>query len=1036
MLAHTVLAIRNEISVPLPVGVATLLAVMAGVAFWAASTFFGGMLEGLGDRSAGGLVVHLARVRSLCGGRVRRYRRAVELNMATHPLGFDDSETIDIRSVYVPLHHECDGRREDVYTQIRRQKRSVVTGAAGAGKSLLLKNSMLIWAAGNGRAGGKGQIPVMVELHRCNADDGGIEQLVVDELARNQVRRGARAFVDNALHEGRLRLLLDGLDEVGRHQQERVARMIRDFARTYPTCQLVVTCRDTAYYGQLSPEFSHIVRVAEFDDVSVHRLLGRWPGLQRTDVDRLLATLRGNPPLMRLARSPLLLTMIAYLYVHKFARTGRALPASRASFYETAIFHLLGRDRELGRSGSLSTYEVSDKLAAAQRIAVTLQEGTNDTDDPLTITRAHAISVVRNVLPDINLDDSNAIPLLDEIVNRSQLLIAQDRGRTRYVFRHLTLQEYLAARELADEPDRLLQCYRRDPAAWREVVKLWCGGGIRDCTGVIREVMRSTEPLDRVLALECVADARQINDDYAAAVIDQFLALLGRRLPERQAIISAFGAVAAAPGPRGRKVLAALVETADSANANSGQRQAALHALAASGQTDAAEALIPLAAADQEAQVALRAMGDLAVPALTKRARAGDLHALDDLAMIATPAAADALTALLWEHGPAATRAAWWLAELLVNPDVEDGLRQSAVTIRPGARTLDWIWRPFGAKGTSTLPPIAGRVGYLLDTSPEDAIPDSTGNLDVRIALPIVGLAIAERTSGASAVKADAFLPGLGALVRAVGRDEGIEVKGEFDWAKVDEVCRAAGCHQAPSPNAVALTEAIVSRLHMDKRYVHLIERLDWPTRANLAGAAGDKHMGRVSSRDWVRVNRHPRPATVLWALHISLWTLTLLGATGIALYEQVLDVRGEFSSGLLAKVSDGLRGSAHHRWFTVMAHPWGSWISLIGCGFIVAAFVIFWTDRLLGDYLFIKIALIIIGFLGIIGFALYLTWLTLLALLGKVLFEVTLGAVIAALIATAMWADERTHQVANPLRRCLIAGRQSLRDRVSVIAE
>lgn len=1038
MLAHAILASQKDTSVAVPVGIGALLMLIAGGAFWAVSSFFGGLLSGLGDRSAGGLVAHVTGLSSLRGRLLLKYRRSVELNLATHPLGFDDSETIDIQSVYVPLHHERDGRREDVYTEIRIQKRSIVTGAAGAGKSLLLKNSMLIWAAGNRHADGKGQIPVMIELHRCNTDDSGIEQLAADELTRNQIRQShARAFVDRALREGRLRLLLDGLDEVGRDRQERVTRMVRDFARAYPGCQIVVTCRDTAYYGQLSPEFNHIVRVAEFDDASVYRLLGRWPGLQRTDMDRLLVTLHSNPPLMRLARSPLLLTMIAYLYVHKFAKTGRTLPASRATFYETAILHLLGRDRELGRAGSLSTYEVSDKLAAVQRIALTLQDGTDDTDDRLAITRAWAISVIRNVLPDINLDDTHAIPLLDEIVDRSQLLIALDRSRTRYAFRHLTMQEYLAARELTDQPDRLMECYRRDPAAWREVVKLWCGGGVRDCTGVIREVMRSPELLDRVLALECLADARQIDDVYATVIIGQFLALLGEPRPESGAIVAAFGAVAAATGPRGRKVLAALVEAAVDANADASTRQAAIQALSASGRNEAAEALIPLAAANREARAALRAMGDLAVPALIGRARAGELHAVDDLATIGTPAAADALTALLWLLHPVATRAAWWLAELLVNPDIEDGMRQSAVTIPAGAGTLDWIWQPFDGNGASTLRLITGRIGYLLDTSQDGDIPDSAGVLDLRIALPIAGLAIADRTSGEGALKTDTLLAGLTDQVRVVGQEENIELGSEPSWAEIGGLCRAVARHQTPSTKAVGLTAAIVSSLQLDQRYVRLIERIDWPARAHLAGQVGDRHMHRVSSRDWVLVNRRPRSARVLWGLHASVWALMLCGTIGLAIWEQVLAVRGEFSSGLLARVSSGLRGSARHDWISVMAHPQDSWVALVGSGVVVAALVVYTSGVIKNADIAALIAgLAFLGPVPIACFAIFLTWVTLHGLIGMALLLVVVFATIAALIITAIWADDRAHQLANPLRRCLIAGRQSLRDRVSVIAE
>ena len=351
MLPHNALAGQSRFVLALPYGIGAVFAIFVVVAFWTGKKFLEGFLDGLGGQSAEGLVGSLGRAGSLRRGRLRKYRRAVQVNLATHPLGFDGSGAIDIRSRYVPLQYERDGRREDVYARIREEKRSVVTGAPGAGKSLLLKNSMLIWAEGSRVTrqprDSRRQIPVIVDLHRCNANDGDIPRLITEELARNQVHR-ADSFAAKALREGRLRLFFDGLDEVGRDRHEHVANMLRDFSRTYPACQMVVTCRDASYYGQLSPEFGHVVRVADFDDASMRQLLSRWPGLGRADVDRLVNTLRSNPPLMRLARSPLLLTMIAYLYVNRFAKTGRTFPASRATFYETAIMHLLGRDRELG----------------------------------------------------------------------------------------------------------------------------------------------------------------------------------------------------------------------------------------------------------------------------------------------------------------------------------------------------------------------------------------------------------------------------------------------------------------------------------------------------------------------------------------------------------------------------------------------------------------------------------------------------------------------------------------------------------------
>ena len=280
-----------------------VLVVVGGVLLWAAQQFFGGMLTGLGSKSADSVAAGFARRGRIAGGRLRKYRRAIQRNYAGHALGFGGTEVIDIRAVYVPLRYEEAGRREDIYARIRGERRSVVVGPPGAGKSLLLKNSMLIWADDSHLRPwhrGDRRVPVLVELHRCNDNDADIAQLVLDELDRNQVKR-PRSFVERALRDGRLRLLLDGLDEVGKDRQERVVTMIRDFVRANPDCQIVLTCRDAVYYGQLSPEFGHVVRIAEFDDASIRRLLGNWPGIDRRDVDNLVGTLRANPELMHLA---------------------------------------------------------------------------------------------------------------------------------------------------------------------------------------------------------------------------------------------------------------------------------------------------------------------------------------------------------------------------------------------------------------------------------------------------------------------------------------------------------------------------------------------------------------------------------------------------------------------------------------------------------------------------------------------------------------------------------------------------------------
>ncbi|MGH3697083.1 MAG: NACHT domain-containing protein [Pseudonocardiaceae bacterium] len=860
------------------------------VLLWAARQFFGEWVKKAADRSFTWLFSGRGRIG---GRRLLGYRKAITSNYGKHALGYFRTEPIDIRTVYVPLQYEGGERCEDVYERIQVEPRTVVVGPAGAGKSLLLKNSMLIWASVPlGRAP---CVPVMVDLHRCNTDKRELFDLTVEELHRNRLYRSREAvvsFVQNALRDGRLQLLFDGLDEVGRGDQDRVIRDLRDLASKYSKCKMVVTCRKAVYHGQLAPEFGHVVEIGEFDDASMRRLLGNWPGIQGAGgPDVLFDMLRRNPPLMRLARSPLLLTMMAYLHVEGVAETGRTLPKSRAEFYDKAITDLLGRDIGLGRRESLSVYGVGEKLAALQRIALALQEAPpNGSEDRLAMSRRDLLSAVGQALPELKLDGTHAKPLLDEIVDRSQLLIPLDRSNSRYQFRHLTMQEYLAARELAGDPDRLMTRYRADPDAWRETVKLWCANG-RDCTAVVTEVFTAAEPRHRVLALECLADATRIDGELADRIIYHFLPWLGYWASrDSEAIIRGFGAVAADSRPSGNKVLELLTELARSPDAPG--RAAAFRALAASGRDEAAQVLVPLAPNDPDARAALRAMGELAIPVLADHAGDGNVWAVDDLAVVGTPAAAQRLAPMLWSTEEVATRAAWRLAELLRHPDVEEVLSRSDNTADPAAPSYDWVWRPFASKVSDAMPAIAGRIAYLLDKGPTDLIPQDTERIDARIGLPVAALGIN------SALRINSDLPNrcYEGLTKQLAEEFVIEQKvktfGLVSDYNVRDAYDKASSDDAPSSSATRLAEELLDQRGVDPRYRRMVELLPWPVRAQVLGRLVAR-WGWATQRQWIKVAEtlSSRLLLVVRRLVFQAGALVLFGTAGIVIYRWVVTI-------------------------------------------------------------------------------------------------------------------------------------------------
>jgi hypothetical protein len=659
-----------------------------------------------------------------------------------------EDERPSIRNIYVPL-QTLDGDEQrldnDAYEAVRRSRRSIVIGPPGSGKSMLLKNALVVWAENfarplkqsrikrkyASRQSRDGRVPVLVELRQCMPASGiaGIKSMIIDQFNDHAFRHADR-FVDRALDDGEITIFFDGLDEVATANRKSVCDLLTALAKKYRKCKMVVTCRSAIYQGQLAEKFAEIVRVADFDDAQINRFLRSWHGAPDKSSDQLLSTLSDNPRLMQLARNPLLLTLMAYLYAYR--KKERGLPHSRAQFYKEATDLLLHNKPELD-------YSQATKMAVLQKLALSAQDTPNRDRDRQVLPYENVITAIRAVLSATNLGQADIQPLLDEIVSRSGIIM-QIRGEQSFHFAHLTLQEFLSAAALADSPDELLRRYHNDPSVWREVIKLWCGYVSRNSGPVISKVFES----DPILAFECLGDAVQVDDNTVRKITEHFEKELGYSEGEDGGVIDAFGAVASDPGPRGQAVLAFLIGAAKDPQRH--RRVAAVRALATSKLPRAAEVLTGLRHDSQTTRAALRSMGDLAVPAFAQRARTGDLSAVDDLAAIGTPTAIYELIRLLDDTGDTAGSAAWHIASLIRNPFLEDILRNSVDLHIKSDDRLDLTWKPFCALSEENFQQIMGRVVYLIrNTKVSDG--KNLPRIDVRITLPLCSMEILNKLS-------------------------------------------------------------------------------------------------------------------------------------------------------------------------------------------------------------------------------------------------------------------------------------------------
>ncbi len=350
----------------------------------------------------------------------------------------------------------------------------VLVGEPGAGKSTTLQYLALTFAR---RALGQGpglpgleeevRIPVKVDLRTVAEKLSSGESLAIEAAAVDRVKRIARthAPVEGILEwiqaqrdNGRLLVLLDGLDEVPTEQRPRIREEILLFARAASDCRIVVATRP-AGYAPLSGEFQdYDIQPLTDPDVGV-AFLEKW--LKAWNVEdggerarKLWETIQATPALRRLSVTPLTLRMLAEVE----AREPRAVARirGRAGLYQKYVEEVVWERAKL-REASGSTEERHRARAALERWAWARHvEGLRTERDLRRVLERERLNETETVLPP---DDDVAWKGLRRLLREQLgLLVVVEEEWT---FAHQTWQEYLVAR-------RLYRAWKRHPKeTWR-----------------------------------------------------------------------------------------------------------------------------------------------------------------------------------------------------------------------------------------------------------------------------------------------------------------------------------------------------------------------------------------------------------------------------------------------------------------------------------------------------------------------------------------------------------------------------------------
>ncbi|MBM0740527.1 NACHT domain-containing protein [Phormidium sp. CLA17] len=349
----------------------------------------------------------------------------------------------------------------------------MVLGGPGAGKSTFLRRTGLEALKGEKGVFKHRCIPVMLELKRFNVDAVDLVKAISEELA-NFGFPEADKFAINLLEQGKLLILLDGLDEVPTANLNTVINEIQNFVTKYDKNRYIASCRIAAHRSTWN-RFRDI-ELADFDDEQIQRFIQNWfhadLDILTKTADKCWETLNdsSNDAAKELAQTPLLLTFLCMVY----DRT-QGFPTNRATLYRKALDILL---EEWAAEKRIQQSEIYKGLNPDLEKVLLAEIAYNSfVNDQLFFTQQELVEQIKAFLAD-TVDkpkylDGKAV--LDAITIQQGILVARAEGI--FSFSHLTLHEYLAAYHVAQQPDlmqALVEQHLTDDR-WREVFLLVAG---------------------------------------------------------------------------------------------------------------------------------------------------------------------------------------------------------------------------------------------------------------------------------------------------------------------------------------------------------------------------------------------------------------------------------------------------------------------------------------------------------------------------------------------------------------------------------
>lgn len=339
-----------------------------------------------------------------------------------------------------------------VFQAVQNYLKLMVLGKPGSGKTTLLQKIAIQCNEGELQPD---LIPIFIRLKNFTTSFDGQSASNISQFIRQELEKSNISYqeVDFLLNQGKMLILLDGLDEVPVQKSYEILKEINLLSEGDYKNKIIITCRIAASQHQLEG-FTEI-ELADLDFAQIAALSTKWfVGVEQNYQTALAKSkqfieklqLPENAPIRELAVTPILLNLTCSVFQAK-----GNLPVRRSDLYQQCLDVLLRRwdaTRGIKRNSLEQELSLLQKIKLLSQIAtLTFEEGRYFFEQQ---TLQQYIIQYLQTRPDFSQDTDELQLTSEAILNSIQLEhgIFVERAREVYSFSHLTFQEYLTAKSI------------------------------------------------------------------------------------------------------------------------------------------------------------------------------------------------------------------------------------------------------------------------------------------------------------------------------------------------------------------------------------------------------------------------------------------------------------------------------------------------------------------------------------------------------------------------------------------------------------